>query len=55
MAPMTIEKSIANAVASLRMEGLEAKPIYQEYCRQLLRGEITMEQYVKLVISRKGS
>lgn len=55
MALMSVEKSIANAVASLRMEGLEAKPVYGEPCRRLLRGEITMSEYVALAIERKGS
>ena len=55
MAPMSVEKSIANAVASLRMEGLAAKPIYEELCRRLLRGEITMGKYAALAIERKGS
>ena len=55
MAPMSVEKSIANAVASLRMEGLVAKPVYEELCRQLLRGEISMSEYIALAIERKGS
>ena len=55
MAPMSVEKSIANAVASLHMEGLTAKPVYEELCRRLLRGEITMNEYVALAIERKGS
>ena len=55
MAPMSVEKSIANAIVSLRMEGLAAKPVYEEFCRQLLRGEITMSEYVALAIERKGS
>ena len=55
MAPMSVEKSIANAVASLRMEGLTAKPVYEELCRRLLRGEITMSEYVALATERKGS
>ena len=55
MASMSVDRSIANAVASLRMEGLTAKPVYEELCQRLLRGEITMSEYVALVIERKGS
>ena len=55
MASMSVDRSIANAVASLRMEGLTTKPVYEELCQRLLRGEITMSEYVALVIERKGS
>ncbi len=45
----TIEQSIQTAEASLRMEGLSVSETCKELCRQLLAGEISLEQYMACV------
>lgn len=46
---MSIEKAIEIAAASVEMEGFRIDEQNREWCRQLLREEITMEQYIRLV------
>lgn len=50
----SIEKSIKNAAASVEMEGFQIDEQSKEWCRQLLRKEITMEQYILLVKKKVG-
>ena len=45
----SIQRSIANAVASVEMEGLHVDPSYIKYCEKLLKSEITFEQYLNFV------
>ena len=51
---MSIEKAIANATASIEMEGFQINEQCKEWCRSLLQGEITMEEYIVLVKQRAG-
>ena len=46
----SIERSIEAAEVSLRMEGLSVTEVCKELCRELLAGEITLEQYLGQVI-----
>ena len=48
--PHSIELSIEAAEVSLRMEGLFVTAACKELCRELLAGEITLEQYLGQVI-----
>ena len=43
---VTIDQSIADAVASVEMEGLHVDDDPKDWCRMLLRHEITLEQYL---------
>lgn len=47
---MTIENMLDSAVASIEMEGFHIKNEYKEWCLQYMRNEITMEQYIQLVL-----
>ncbi len=51
---MSIEKAIENAAASVEMEGFHIDEQSREWCRQLLRKEITMEQYLRLIKQKAG-
>lgn len=51
---MSIDKAIANAAASVTMEGYVVDEQCKEWCRSLLQGEITMEEYIVLVKQRAG-
>ena len=42
--PRSIERSMEAAEVSLRMEGLSVTEVCKELCRELLAGEITLEQ-----------
>ena len=50
----TIEKAINNAAASVEMEGYHIDEQSKEWCRQLLRKEITTEEYISLVKKKAG-
>lgn len=41
---ISIDKAIKNAATSVEMEGYHIDEACKEWCRQLLRKEITMEQ-----------
>lgn len=47
----SIEQSMLTAEISLRMEGLSVSDTCKDWCRKLLTGEITLEQYLSHVIS----
>lgn len=51
---MSIEKAIEIAAASVEMEGFQVDKQSREWCRQLLQGEITMEQYIRLAKEKAG-
>ena len=51
---MSIEKAIANATASIEMEGFQINEQCKEWCRKLLQGELTMEEYIVLVKQLAG-
>ena len=51
MSNTAILKAIANAEASINMEGLKVSDSCKELCQRLLRKEITFEEYLKLVMA----
>ena len=52
MSAAEIEKSIRMATISLEMEGLHVDEQYVAWCRQMLSGDISPEEYLRLVIAR---
>lgn len=52
--PNTIDKSIANAVASVEMEGFRIDEQSKIWCKQLLLKEISIEKYIELVKEKAG-
>lgn len=55
MSAAEIEKSIRTATVSLEMEGLHVDEQCIAWCRKMLSGEITPDEYLKLVTSRVGA
>ena len=51
---MSIDKAIENAAASVEMEGYRIDEQCKEWCRKLLNGQLTMEEYIVLVKQRAG-
>lgn len=51
---MSIDKAIENAVASIEMEGYHIDEKSKELCKRLLSGEITMEEYIEIVMAEAG-
>ncbi|MCI9258523.1 MULTISPECIES: hypothetical protein [Acutalibacter] len=51
---MSIEKAIEIAAASVEMEGFHIDEEIRDWCQQLLRGEISMGQYIKLAKKKVG-
>ena len=46
---MSIDKAIENSAASIEMEGYELDEQCKEWCRKVLLGEMTMEEYIVLI------
>ena len=51
---MSIDKAIENSAASVEMEGYHIDEECTDWCRKLLQGELTMEEYIVLVKQRAG-
>lgn len=51
---MSIDKAIENSAASVAMEGYLIDEQCKEWCRKLLQGELTMEEYIVLVKKLAG-
>lgn len=51
---MSIEHAIANAAASVEMEGYSINEQSKKWCEMLLCNEITMEDYIALVKQQAG-
>ena len=51
---MSIDKAIENSAASVEMEGYSIDEQCKDWCRKLLKGELTMEEYIVLVKQRAG-
>lgn len=49
-----IEQIIENAAASVEMEGYTIDSKSKEWCRKLLRNEITMQEYISLIKEKTG-
>lgn len=54
LSEMQIEKTVKIAVASLKMEGLNVDEQVKKWCKDLLKKEITLEEYILLVKTRAG-
>lgn len=50
----SIEKAIANAAASVEMEGFHIDEQVKDWCRQLMLKKITKEEYINLVKEKVG-
>lgn len=55
MNPSAIEQSIRTASVSLEMEGFSVDPDCAALCRQMLVGEISMEEYLSRVTPKRQS
>ena len=51
---MSIDKAVENAVASVKMEGYQIDSECIQWCKKLLKKEISMEQYIALVKQKSG-
>lgn len=51
---MSIDKAIENSAASVEMEGFRIDEQCIDWCRKLLNGELSMEEYIVLVKQRAG-
>ena len=51
---MSIDKAIENSAASVGMEGYEIDDQCKDWCRKVLLGEMTMEEYIVLIKRRAG-
>jgi hypothetical protein len=51
---MSIDKAIEISAASVEMEGYHIDERCKDWCRQLLQGKITMEEYIVLVKQQAG-
>ncbi len=51
---VTIDQSIADATASVEMEGLHVDDDTKDWCRMLLLHEITLEQYLLYAKQKVG-
>ncbi len=49
-----IEQAIANAVASVEMEGNHIDEQCKEWGRQLLRDELSVDEYIQRVLKKDG-
>ena len=50
----SFERTVANAAASVEMEGYHVDKECRDWCRMLLAGEITLEQYLALAKKKAG-
>lgn len=50
----SVDKIIANAAASVEMEGFHIDEQAKEWCRQLLNKKITKEEYINLLKEKAG-
>jgi hypothetical protein len=46
---VTTQQAIANAAASVEMEGFHVTAQHKEWCRKLLNKEITKAEYIRLI------
>ena len=51
---MSIDKAIENSAASIKMESIHIDEQCKDWCRKLLQGELTMEEYIVLVKEKSG-
>ena len=51
---MSIDRAIENAVASVKIEGYQIDNECIQWCKKLLKKEISLEQYIALVKQKSG-
>ena len=51
---MSIDKTIENAVASVKMENFQFDSACVQWCKKFLEKEISMEQYITFVKQKSG-
>lgn len=51
---MSIDQTVENAIASLKMEGYQIDNDCVQWCKKLLAKEISLEQYIALVKQKSG-
>lgn len=51
--PVSLEDAFAEGEASLRLEGMEPGPAYYAVKQRVLRGEITFDEAVAIIMSLK--
>ena len=54
MGEKQIEKAIKNAEHSAAMEGYDIDPTVKQWCRSLMKKEITLAEYISLVRNHAG-
>lgn len=52
---MSIDKAVENAMVSVQMEGYEVDDECIRWCKQLLRKEISYEQYLAFVKQKSSA
>lgn len=50
---VSTERALANAAASVKMEGFTVTPFTRELCKKLLNKEITKAEYVQAIMKAK--
>lgn len=51
---MSIDQTVKNAIASLKMEGYQVDSDCVQWCKKLLAKEISLEQYIAIVKQKSG-
>lgn len=51
---MSIDQAMKNSAASIEMEGYTIDEESKEWCRKVLQGEMTMEEYIVLIKQQAG-
>ncbi len=54
MSEKQMERCIKNAAFSLEMEGFSVDEQTKEWCRKLLKKEISMEEYIAMAKAKAG-
>ena len=49
-----IERSVQSAIASIEMEGYQVDSSCIELCRKMLKGEMTIEEYIALILAKEA-
>jgi hypothetical protein len=50
----SINRSIANAAASLEMEGFRVDDECKDWCRLVLKNQMSKEEYLSLLLKKAG-
>ena len=55
MSEKSLEPLIKNAASSVEMEGYVIDAQSREWCKKLLKNEITMSKYIELIKKKSGA